>query len=224
MTANEVFDLVMRDKQETASIEIKESLSQIKADPTETEKDLVSIANSSPDSEGWLIYGIAKDYTIVGMVGLDLANLLSEREKESCKQRFSQIAASTKPTAILYDWNVMEREGKQVIAVRIKGRERGQFYQTTDGKPPYRVGDHTYFADSNQIRKWIEEPYEEKTTDPAFALAIIQMAIYLIAFSWFSAWILGQSFTWVVGFLVVSVFLIAVVAYGKSIKELQIVQ
>jgi len=223
MTANEVIDLVMRDKQETTSIEIKESLSQIKADPIETQKDLVSIANSSPDSEGWLIYGIAKNYTIVGMVDLHLETL-SEKESESCRQRFSQIAASTKSTAILYDWNVLEREGKKLIAVRIKGRERGRFYQTSDGRPPYRVGDHTYSADDNQIRKWIEEPLEEKPTDPAFALAVIQIATYLIAFSWFTVWVLGQPTGWVIGLLVGAGVVIILVAYGKSIQELQIVR
>jgi hypothetical protein len=212
----------MRDKQETTSIEIKQSLSQIKADPKETQKDLVEIANSSPDSEGWLIYGIAKNYTIVGMVDLHLA-ALSEKEAESCKQRFSQIAASTRPTAILYDWILLEREGKKVVAVRVKGREEGHFYQTSNGRPPFRVGDQTYFADENQIRKWMEEPLEEKPTDPAFTFAVIQIAAYLIAFSWFSVWILGQPSGWVVALVVAASAVIILVVYGKSVQGPQIV-
>jgi hypothetical protein len=222
MTANEVVDVILRDRQETAALEVKGPLPVIKANPTETEKDIVSIANSTRASEGWLIFGITKNFELVGMVGLDLKTPLTQLEKESCKQRFSQLAASAKPTAVLYDWNVIERQGKELAAVRIKGRQRGQFYQTSNGQTPYRVGDHTYLADANQIRQWIEEPHAEEPTDPAFALAIMQIGIYLVSFSWFTVWILGQSFASVIGLVGGSAVVISVVAYAKSFRIEQV--
>jgi len=72
MTAQEAVDLVLRERQEKPFLEVKGSLSVIKADPTETQKDVVSIANSTCDSEGWLIFGIAKNFDVLGMVSLDL--------------------------------------------------------------------------------------------------------------------------------------------------------
>jgi hypothetical protein len=223
MTASEIVDRVLQERQETSSIDIKASLSEIKANPTEIQKDIVSIANSSLDSEGWLIFGISNDYTVVGTVDLRTTTPLNQSEKDSCKQRFSQIAAAAKPTAILYDWNVVDREGKEIVAIRIKGRQKGQFYQTENGQSPYRVGDHTYFADLNKIREWLCEPQEEKPVNRALAVSVIQIAIYLTAYSWFSVWMLNQSFMWVIGFLVIVSIVIAVIQTGRPISETRLV-
>lgn len=60
------------------------------------------------------------------------------------------------------------------------------------------------------------EEQEVMEDSPAGALATAQIALYLVAYSWFITWVFGQDFASALGLFGVSSIVILIVAYGKS--------
>jgi hypothetical protein len=215
-TAKEIVGRILETRHEPDSIEIKGPLTVIREAPSEIEKDLVAIANSAPDSEGWLIFGIDNNYNVIGTVDTKL-NPLSHAEVELCSQRLSQIASSTTSPHVMYDWNIVDWEEKKLVAIRIKGRKRGHFYQAARGQPPYRLDGHTKYADEAMIRSWLEEAEYETTeaSDPTQILALASLAITFLVYSWFVTWVTGLA-----GYLFEVLAVVAagvlIIAYAKS--------
>jgi len=195
-SAYEAVARVLENRRETETIEVKRSVEVLNVPygSDKIEESLVAITNSALGQNGWLIFGIDDDsLELVGMLDLEMKTVVSRETREIRRQQFSQIASRTKPS-ISFEWMELTYNDKELVVVRIEGRKRGNFFQTSKGAPLYRIGDHTYVADQTQIRRWLEEPeLEEQATSPVSTALTIYLILCFVSLPWAALWVLDPS-------------------------------
>jgi len=182
---------LLDNKKETPHMEAKRSIGLIRVNPSKIEKSIVAIANSCPASWGWLVFGVDNEsFDLVGAMSGLRPEAVTTEDKETCKQRFSQIASKTRPP-ISYEWLELQCRDQDVIIIRISGRREGEFFQTSQGAAFYRLDDDTYVAEQSQIRRWLGEPeLAEQTSSPVGTALAIYIILCLVGLSWAVLWVL----------------------------------
>src|SRR5437667_4349595 len=138
---------------EYEGVEFKRSVDLISSNPESVERTVAALANSMPNSNGLLVFGVEDNGTLLGLKDLTGTKALSSEIVMVSRQQFSQLVSRIRPVPT-YKWQEIHHQGCILEVVSIQGRSGSAVYTTSLGRVPHRIDSYTFYADAELIDAW----------------------------------------------------------------------